>query len=126
MRKKLIFKRHVINSILTFCKMHHPNEAILVLRGGNRKDTIVIDSLMIPPFAQGGPYYADFPSYMLPGDLSIMGTAHSHPSGSARPSLTDLHHFTGVVSVIVKYPYEDGDLFAYNSDGEKLEFSVED
>lgn len=126
MRKKLIFKREVVNSILTFFKMHHPNEAILVLRGSNRKDVLVIDSLMIPPMAEGGPYYSGFPTYMLPGDITIVGTAHSHPSGSAEPSLTDLHHFTGIVGVIVRYPYEDNDLFAYNSDGETLEFSVQD
>jgi len=126
MRKKVVFKHEVVNSILTFCKIHHPNEAILVLRGNNKKDVIIIDSLMIPPMAEGGPYYSGFPSHMLPGDMSIMGTAHSHPSGSAEPSLTDLNHFTGIVGVIVKYPYEENDLVAYNADGEKLEFVVQD
>jgi proteasome lid subunit RPN8/RPN11 len=126
MRKKIVLKREVVNSMLTFFKMHHPNEAILVLRGTNKKDSIMIDSLMIPPLAEGGPYYSGFPTYMLPGDISIIGTAHSHPSGNARPSLTDLNHFTGIVGVIARYPYEDHDLFVYNSDGEKLEFSVQD
>ncbi|MEM2760845.1 MAG: Mov34/MPN/PAD-1 family protein [Nitrososphaerales archaeon] len=126
MHKKLILKRDVVNGILTFCKMHHPNEAILVLRGSTKKDLIVIDSLMIPPFAERGPYYSGFPTYMLPGDISIVGTAHSHPSGSAEPSLTDLNHFTGIVGVIVKHPYEENDMFAYNSKGEKLEFSIQD
>ncbi len=126
MQKRVVFKREVVNSILTFCKMHHPNEAILVLRGNNKKDAIIIDSLMIPPMAEGGPYYSGFPTHMLPGDMSIMGTAHSHPSGSAEPSLTDLNHFTGIVGVIVRYPYEENDLVAYNADGEKLEFVVQD
>ena len=126
MRKKVIFKREVVNSMISFFKMHHPNEAILVLRGSSNKDAILIDSLMIPPMAEGGPYYSEFPTYMLPGDISILGTAHSHPSGSAEPSLTDLNHFSGLVGVIMRYPYEDKDLFAYNSDGEKLEFSVQD
>jgi len=48
MHKKIVFKREVVNSILSFCKMHHPNEAILVLRGNNKKDTIFVDSLIIP------------------------------------------------------------------------------
>lgn len=126
MHKKVILKREVLDSMLTFFKMHHPNEAILVLRGSNKKDALLIDSLVIPPMAEGGPFFSGFPSFMLPGDLSIMGTAHSHPSGSAQPSLTDINHFSGLVGVIVKYPYEDNDLFAYNSSGEQLEVLVQD
>lgn len=115
-----------MNSILSFCKMHHPNEAILVLCGKSKKDTLVIESLMVPPMSEYGPYYAGFPIYMLPLDRSIVGTAHSHPSGNATPSLTDLHHFTGIISVIVRYPYEDNDLFAYDVNGRELEYSVQD
>lgn len=125
MGKRLIFKRVVVDSILSFCKMHHPNEAILVLRGTNKKDAIIVDSLMIPPMAEGGPFYSGFPTHMLPGDMSIIGTAHSHPSGSAQPSLTDLNHFTGIIGVIVSYPYEDNNFFVFNSRGEELEFFVE-
>ncbi len=122
----MIFKREVVNSILSYCKMHHPNEAILVMRGNNKKDVLIIESLMVPPMSEYGPYYSGFPVYMLPFDRSIVGTAHSHPSGNATPSLTDLHHFTGLVSVIVRYPYEDNDLFVYNRDGEALEYSIQD
>ncbi len=125
MRKHVIFKRRVIDSILTFCKMHHPNEAILVLCGSNNKDRLIVERLMIPPLSEYGPYYSGFPISMLPYDRSIIGTAHSHPSGNASPSLTDLHNFIGLISVIVRYPYEDNDLFCYNSQGEALEFSIE-
>lgn len=126
MIKKLVFKRDVVNSIITFCKMHHPNETILILRGNIGNDSIVVDSLIIPPLAEGGPFYSGFPSYMLPGDISILGTAHSHPSGGAEPSVIDVNHFTGVVGVIARYPYEENDFFAYNSKGEKLDFFVKD
>ena len=125
MRKLVVFKRDVRDGILTYCKMHHPNEAILILCGNNKKDRLMIERLMIPPLSHHGPYYSGFPTSMLPYDRSIVGTAHSHPSGNATPSLTDLHHFIGLVSVIVRYPYEDGDLFAYNSDGEVLEYSID-
>lgn len=105
--------------------MHHPNEGILILRGNNKKDKLIIESLMVPPMSEHGPYYSGFPVYMLPFDTSIVGTAHSHPSGNATPSLTDLTHFTGLISAIVRYPYEDGDLFVFNKNGEELEYSVE-
>ncbi|GIU72197.1 MAG: metalloprotease [Candidatus Nitrosocaldaceae archaeon] len=125
MKKLVVFKREVRDSILTFCKIHHPHEAILILCGNNKKDRLIIERLMVPPLSEHGPYYSGFPTYMLPYDRSIIGTAHSHPSGNATPSLTDLHHFIGLVSVIVRYPYEDRDLFAYNSNGEELEYSIE-
>jgi proteasome lid subunit RPN8/RPN11 len=124
--KKIIFKRDVFNSILSYCKMHHPNEMILLLRGKNKKDVLVIENLMVPPFSTHGPASSDYPMFMLPFDRSIIGTAHSHPSHSATPSLTDLHNFTGLVSVIVRHPYEDSDLFAYDSDGKQFEYSVQD
>jgi len=126
LQKKLIFKRDVVNSILSYCKMHHPYEGILLLRGNNKKDMLVIESLMVPPFSWHGPAESGFPTSMLPFDRSIVGTAHSHPSHDATPSLTDLHHFTGFVSVIVRHPYEDNDLFAYDSNGKQLEYSVQD
>ncbi|MGH9922867.1 MAG: Mov34/MPN/PAD-1 family protein [Nitrososphaerales archaeon] len=126
MQKKLIFKRDVVNSILSYCKMHHPNEMILLLRGNNKKDVLLIENLMVPPFSTHGPSSSDYPMFMLPFDRSIIGTAHSHPTHNATPSLTDLHNFTGFVSVIVRYPYEDNDLFAYDADGKQLEYSVQD
>ena len=49
-----------------------------------------------------------------------VGIVHSHPSGSAKPSLTDLDNFFGLVSMIVKSPYEDEDIFAWDSDGREL------
>lgn len=115
-----------MNSIFSYCKMHYPNEGILVLRGSSKKDRIVIDNLMVPPMSEYGPYYSGFPIHMLPLDNSIMGTVHSHPSGDATPSLTDLQHFTGLISAIVRYPYEDGDLFVYDIHGKALEYSVEE
>lgn len=121
--REIIFKHDVIDSILTFCKLHHPNEAILVLCGSSKKDKLIIDRLMIPPLSEYGPYYSGFPISMLPYDRSIIGTAHSHPSGDPTPSITDLHNFIGLISVIVRYPYEDNDLFVYNSRGESLEYS---
>lgn len=125
MDRKLVFKRDVIDGILSYCKMHHPNEAILVLRGSSKKDVLLIESLMVPPMSEYGPYYSGFPVHMLPFDVSIVGTAHSHPNGNAEPSLTDLNHFMGLVSVIVGYPYEDNDLFAYDSGGNAMAYSVQ-
>lgn len=104
--------------------MNHPNEGILILRGKYKKGQIIVDGLIIPPFSHTGPTFAGFPHTFLPLDPSYVGTVHSHPSGVAKPSVTDLHNFFGFVSIIVQSPYEDDDLFAYDRDGNLLELTV--
>ena len=52
--------------------------------------------------------------------------AHSHPEGSAEPSLDDLNNFFGLVSIIVKSPYNNEDIFAWDSAGNMLPVSVLD
>ena len=130
--KKTKFERKVSlrieprDGILSFCKMNHPDEAILILRGKSKKGNVVIDSLVIPPFSETGPDFAGFPSSFLPFDASYVGLVHSHPSGSVKPSVTDLHNFFGLVSLIVKSPYENDDIFAWDRDGNSIELTVID
>ncbi len=116
--------RNVLDSILSYCQMKHPNEGILILKGKSKQGMIMIDGLVIPPFNYTGPTFAGFPHSFLPFDLSYVGVVHSHPSGSARPSVTDLHNFFGLVSLIVKSPYSDNDIFAWDSSGNEVPMSI--
>ena len=124
LQRTITIKKEVRDGILSYCKMNHPNEGILILRGKSKKGNIVIDGLVIPPFSHSGPTFAGFPHSFLPFDPSYVGTVHSHPVGSAKPSVTDLHNFFGFVSIIVKSPYEDDDIFAYDRDGNSLPLAV--
>jgi len=117
-------KKDVLDGILSFCKMNHPNEGILILRGKSKSGNIIVDSLVIPPFSHSGPTFAGFPHSFLPFDLSYVGVVHSHPTGSARPSITDMHNFFGLVSLIVKSPYGDEDVFAWDSNGNSIKLTV--
>ena len=117
-------KKETRDGILSYCKMNHPNEGILILRGKSKKGNIIIDSLVIPPFSDTGPTFAGCPESFLPFDLSYVGIVHSHPSGSAKPSITDLHNFFGLVSLIVKSPYDDEDLFAWDSNGNAIPITI--
>ena len=118
--RKISLTKDARDGILSFCKMNHPNEGILILRGKSKRGDVFIDELVIPPFSETGADFAGFPHNPLPLDLSYVGIVHSHPSGSAKPSLTDLDNFFGLVSMIVKSPYEDEDIFAWDSDGREL------
>ena len=52
--------------------------------------------------------------------------AHSHPKGSAEPSLDDLNNFFGLVSITVKSPYNENDVFAWDSSGNSIPISISD
>ena len=110
--------------ILSYCKMNHPDEMVLILKGKSKKGNVLVESLVIPPFSETGPTFAGFPSSFLPLDLSYIGMEHSHPEGSADPSLEDLNNFFGLVSVIVKSPYNEEDIFAWDSSGNAIPISV--
>lgn len=125
-KRKIVLTKEIIDSVITYAKSWHPNEGILILQGKKEKNVIRITGLIIPPFSSHGPYYSGFPVYELPFDLSYIGTIHSHPSGSNRPSLEDLNHFFGLVSLIICYPYDDGNIGAFDRNGIKMDVEIED
>ena len=122
--RKVVLNKEVLDSILSYCQMKHPNEGILILKGKSKNGEISIDGLVIPPFNYTGPTFAGFPHSFLPFDMSYVGIVHSHPSGSAEPSVTDLHNFFGLVSLIVKSPYSDESIFAWDSSGNAIPLSI--
>jgi len=62
----------------------------------------------------------------LPFDNSYIGIVHSHPSGSAEPSVTDLNNFFGLVSLIIQSPYDNDSIFAWDSGGNAIPLSIND
>lgn len=132
---KMIFKTNKIKrsvtltketqeGILSYCKMNHPDEMVLILKGKSKKGNVLVEGLVIPPFSETGPTFAGFPSSFLPLDLSYIGMAHSHPEGTEEPSLEDLNNFFGLVSIIVKAPYNEEDIFAWDSSGNPIPLSI--
>ncbi len=122
--RKVLLQKDVLDSILSYCQMKHPDEGILILKGKSKNGEIKIDGLVIPPFSEAGPTFAGFPHSFLPFDMSYLGIVHSHPSGSAEPSVTDLHNFFGLVSLIVKSPYDDDSIFAWDSSANSIPLSI--
>lgn len=121
----ILFNSVVVESLLAYAKNVYPNEGILLLRGKNRGDGLRITEVVIPPLATHGAFFSAFPLHMLPFDLSIIGTAHSHPSGEARPSVADLNNFYGRIMVIIVPPFRSGnDIGIFNRDGDPLPFEV--
>ncbi len=118
-------QKSVADSIISSALGAFPREAILLLRGKMEKDQILISDLLIPPLATHGRGFSGFPHIMLPMDLSIMGIAHSHPSGVLRPSIHDLNHFYGKIMVIAAHPFQSyDDIAVFTSRGEEITWSV--
>jgi proteasome lid subunit RPN8/RPN11 len=127
MQKQIIISRNVTDGIISYSKVLHPNEALLILQGKTTREQVIIEGLVIPPFALSGPYYSGYSNFNLPFDNSYIGSAHSHPGGSNKPSLADLNTgFYGAVSIIIAHPYEDRTMAAYDRNGNKLEIKVAD
>jgi proteasome lid subunit RPN8/RPN11 len=124
-QRQVVISRSVTDGIISYSKGLHPNEAILILQGKMTRAQVIIEGLVIPPFSSSGPYYSGFSNYYLPFDSSYVGSAHSHPGGSNRPSPEDLNRgFYGVVSIRIAHPYEDRTIAAYDMNGNRLEIKI--
>lgn len=118
-------KRKCLELIFECAKSTYPNEFGGLLRVDmERKDTII--ELVMLPGTISGESHAIFKLHMMPIDFSIVGTVHSHPSYSARPSDADLQLFRkhGKVHIISATPYDITSWKAYNHKGEELDLKV--
>ena len=120
-------KRSVIRSILEYASACHPKEGVLLLRGKVDRKGIWIEEVELPPLSIHGVGFSSFRADMLPIDLSIIGTAHSHPSGALKPSITDLNKFYGRVMIIAAYPYRtEKDLAVFDGEGKRIGYKIID
>ena len=126
-KRRVVIESDTMNSIISYCMMQHPDEAVLIARGRSKDGTITVSSLVIPPFgAAPADTFGGFPHSFLPLDQSYMGTIRSHPEGGDGPTPAVLHAFFGLVSLIIKHPYEPADISAWDSGGRQLELTVLD
>jgi proteasome lid subunit RPN8/RPN11 len=123
--KEIFVKRSVVDSILSYAQMFHPRESILLLKGKVEKKKMVINEVQIPPLATHGSAFSGFPLSRLPIDFSVLGVAHSHPSGALRPSVADLNWFYGKIMLIAAYPYQsEQNMIILDREGKPQKFTV--
>jgi proteasome lid subunit RPN8/RPN11 len=123
--KDVFVERAVVDSILSYARMLHPRESILLLKGKVDKHKIVVNDTQIPPFATHGNTFSAFPLSRLPIDFSVVGVAHSHPSGALCPSATDLNKFYGRIMLITAYPYQtEKNMAIFDHQGKPLKYVV--
>ncbi|MFP4175068.1 MAG: Mov34/MPN/PAD-1 family protein [Halobacteriales archaeon] len=125
--------------ILETCSDTHPNEFMGLLRaeeassprlrfhGGEPSGRVITDVLVIPG-TTSGEAMASLREEMIPANVGGVGTVHSHPSGSTRPSEEDLRTFSkkGARHIIVGRPYDIDSWRCYNAEGEPVKLDILD
>ena len=115
--------RNCLDSALACAQSSYPKEFGGVLRS---EEPGVITDILLVPGTTSGARHANFQLYMLPVDLGVVGTVHSHPSGALHPSEADLMLFRhwGRRHLIVGYPFGMGSWRAYDGNGEETHLAV--
>jgi len=115
--------RRALDSALASAASAYPNEFGGVLRADPPG---TISELLLVPGTTAGRRHANFRLYMLPADLTVVGTVHSHPSGALQPSDADLRLFRswGRRHLILGAPFEQGCWRAYDGNGDETRLAV--
>jgi proteasome lid subunit RPN8/RPN11 len=124
----ILIRRNAILSALAGARAANPNEFVCLLRGRRKKGDLIIEDTLIPPGIMTSETMTSFSDWMLPYIEGLVGTFHSHPGGSTRPSQQDRHLFSqkGGVNFIAAEPFGLKDVSAYLGNGKKAEFTVID
>ena len=115
--------RRCLDSALACARSSYPNEFGGILRSDPPG---VISELLLLPGTTSGRRHANFQLWMLPVDLGVAGTVHSHPSGALHPSEADVTLFRhwGRRHLILGAPFTMGAWRAYDGNGREVSLEV--
>jgi len=101
-----------------------PNEFIALLRA---EDGVIHELILLPGTLQGEDS-AQIMLNMMPIDYTVVGTVHSHPGYSNRPSVQDLSFFRhyGGVHIITCQPFDERSWRSYDSQGGRKTLPIVD
>ena len=125
MKKKKVrgIARDTLHFILEASRSSEPNEfaGLLSVEGD------IISDVLILPGTESSRMSALVRLYMLP-NMSVAGSAHSHPSGDLRPSEPDIIFFsrTGDYHLIVGPPFDMESWVCYDGGGRRRDLAVLD
>lgn len=121
-RKIWAIEADVLDMVNEAAKDTYPNEFVAALRA----EKGVITEILLFPGSYANEHSAFMQLHMLPIDLSVVGTVHSHPGPSNRPSEADVHLFSnfGSTHIITCLPYDMRSWRAYNYKGDPVSLEV--
>jgi len=114
--------KELLETVFEASKSSHPHEFAALLRETDG----VISEILFVPGTTSNDTSARMLLDMMPLDMSVVGSVHSHPVHDLRYSDEDLHMFgaKGVYNIIVAFPYGENDWICYNPRGERVDLPV--
>lgn len=114
--------RKCLRMILEASRDIYPNEFGAFLRA---EEGVIVELVMIPGTVSGK-RHAIFQTWLLPPNLGVVGTVHSHPSGVYAPSEEDrllFSNFSGL-HIITGHPFTETTWAAWTNRGERIPLNV--
>lgn len=125
--KEVRVDREVLESVIYYSKKAYPNEFLAFFDGEIKDKILYITSLVFLP-GETSETGAVIHTELLPLNSKYLGSVHSHPGPSARPSDADLMTFSkyGYFHMIVCLPYSLETFKSYNRYGEHMDYTIGD
>ena len=119
--------REVLESVIYYSKKSYPNEFLAFFDGEIKDKVLYITGLIFLP-GERSKTSAVIHTEMIPMNTKYMGSVHSHPGPSARPSDADLMTFSrhGYFHMIVCLPYSFETFKSYDRYGEHMDYTLGD
>lgn len=115
-------QKSALDLLLAMGRESHPREFAALLSA----ESGVISDINLIPGSIGGEASAQVPFEMVPLNMHVAGSAHSHPNGMLSPSDADIRFFavSGSRHIIVGYPYGPDDWRCFSPDGTSVRLEV--
>ena len=119
--------REVLESVIYYSKKAYPNEFLAFFDGQIKDKILYITSLLFVP-GETCETGAVVHTELIPMNTKYMGSVHSHPGPSARPSDADLRTFSknGYFHMIVCLPYSMETFKSYDRYGQPMDYTLGD
>lgn len=117
----------VLESVLYYSKKAYPNEFLAFFDGEIKDKVLYITGLLFLP-GETCETGAVVHTELMPMNTKYMGSVHSHPGPSARPSDADLMTFSrhGYFHMIVCLPYSLETFKSYDRYGQPVDYTIGD
>ena len=124
MKRVYAIEADLIDGINASARSCFPQEFMCVLTAEDG----ILNGFMILPGTVFGDSHSTMLPWMAPHDLSIVGTAHSHPGSSNEPSDADLDFFSnyGGVHIITCVPFDRKSWKVYDTRGTERSLEIVD
>ncbi|MCX6804201.1 MAG: Mov34/MPN/PAD-1 family protein [Candidatus Diapherotrites archaeon] len=111
-------KKTLLEDACLSAQNYYPKEFACLI-GGDAKNKTVKEIIFIP--SETSENSVSFLESSLPFDETIIGSLHSHPNASYRPSTQDTHFFRKyLINIILGYPYNPLNTGFYDENGKRI------